>query len=131
MLRFASVLVAFLTLACSPAYYDLDDGVLLFGASPAIEHAETAIARLGGRTGHGHPITLDTQQAYCTSSLGTVLAVTTGRNVHVCEAFHQQPWQIQQQAIWHEIGHVFGAAHSRDAADLMYAIPKVFDRPRR
>lgn len=77
-----------LLLACSPAYYNLDDGVLLFGASPALEHAETAIVRLGGRTGHGHPITLDTQQVYCTNPSGTVLAVTTERNVHVCEAFH-------------------------------------------
>lgn len=51
-----TALAATLLLACSPAYYNLDDGVLLFGASPALEHAETAIVRLGGRTGHAPPV---------------------------------------------------------------------------
>ena len=111
--------------ACHPAaLYDLDTPIAIDTDNDVARKAlGEGVAELGGRV-----LPYATQRVRVVSDClcpgakapnSAVAACTLGGVVYLCKAGQGCP-----RCFKHELGHVFGALHSADPADLMYPIPK-------
>ena len=120
------LVAAVLTLAsCTIPTYDLD-AIVIHGSPEAVDILSAAVTRLGGSVGEtGRSVEVDDQRAYCVvTNTYSSLAITTGRNIHLCAVWQHADEATRRRSLWHELGHVFGAGHSLSPQDLMYAIPR-------
>lgn len=119
------VAAALMLAGCTIPTYDLD-AIVIHGQPEAVDILSAAVMRLGGRVGEtGRGVEVDDQQAYCVvADTYSTLAITTERNIHLCEAWWRIDAAMRRRSLWHELGHVFGAKHSLSPQDLMYAIPR-------
>lgn len=112
--------------AChSAALYDLDTPIAIDTDNDVARKAlGEGVAELGGRV-----LPYATQRVRVVSDClcpgarapnSAVAACTLGGVIYLCSAGPACP-----RCLKHELGHVFGALHSADSADLMYSIPKL------
>ena len=103
-----AILAALATLSsCTVPTYNLD-AIVIHGQPEVVDILSAAVTRLGGTvTQAGHAVDTDAQQAYCVNTSTTsTLAVTTGRNIHVCDAWTKAPTAMRRRSLWHELGHL-------------------------
>lgn len=122
-MRAAVALGLFGLLGCHPALFDLDK-LIAIETDNEVARASlvSGVAELGGRVGdlasqHVRAVVECRCQTSVPNSVAT--ACTLGGVIYLCPVSLSCP-----RCVKHELGHVFGAAHSADPADLMYPIPK-------
>lgn len=124
-LRLLGLPVLLSLLGCAPAAYDLDTPIAIETSSSVALTALTAgLVELGGvvSAGQAGQRVQVVSECRCPGAAvpnSTVAACTLGGVIYLCPAGLACP-----RCLKHELGHVFGAGHSADPADLMYPIPK-------
>lgn len=112
-------------LGCAPAAYDLDIPIAIETSNSVARAALTAgLIELGGvvsagQAGQHIQVVNDCRCPGAAVPNSIVAACTLGGVIYLCSAGLACP-----RCLKHELGHVFGAGHSADPADLMYPISK-------
>ena len=124
-LRLLGLPVLLSLLGCAPAAYDLDKPIAIETGNSVARAALTAgLVEMGGivSTGQAGQRVQVVSECRCPGAAvpnSIVAACTLGGVIYLCSAGLACP-----RCLKHELGHVFGAGHSADPADLMYPISK-------